>query len=80
MAQWQTAAAKQRFSELVEAAKGQGPQLVMRHKEPVAVVLAPDDYRRLVRQADANFGRLLAASPFGPDDVGPVGMSLARGA
>ena len=77
MAQWQTADAKQRFSELVEAAHGQGPQVVMRHKEAVAVVLAPEDYRRLVRQADANFGRLLAECPFGPDDVEPVGMSLA---
>ena len=60
MAQRQTADARQRFSDLVEAAKGQGPQVLMRHKDPVAVVLAPDDYRRLVRQADANFGRLLA--------------------
>jgi prevent-host-death family protein len=79
MAQWQTADAKQRFSELVEAAKGHGPQLVMRHKEPVAVVLSPDHYRRLVRQADSNFGRLLAECPFGPDDIEPVGMSLASG-
>jgi hypothetical protein len=52
----------------------------MRHKEPVAVVLAPDDYRRLVRQADANFGCLLAAPPFRPDDAGSVGMGLASGA
>ena len=80
MVQWQTAEGRQRFSELVEAAKGQGAQLVMRYKEPVAVVLAPDDYRQLVRQADANFGRLLAASPVGPDDVEPVGVSLAGGA
>jgi prevent-host-death family protein len=80
MAQWQTADAKQRFSELVEAAHGHGPQVVMRHKDPVAVVLAPDDYRRLVRQADTNFGRLLAECPFGPDDVEPVGMSLDSGA
>jgi prevent-host-death family protein len=80
MAQWQTAKARQRFSELVHAAKGQGPQLVARHKEPVAVVLAPDDYRRLVRQVDANFGRLLAASPFRPDDIEPGGMSLVSGA
>ena len=80
MAQWQTADAKQRFSELMEAASGQGPQVVMRHKEAVAVVLSPDDYRRLVRQADANFGRLLAQSPFGPEDMEPVGMSLASGA
>jgi prevent-host-death family protein len=80
MAQWQTAEARQRFSELVEAAKVQGPQVVMRYKEPVAVVLTPDDYQRLVRQADGNFGRLLAASRLGPDDVEPVGMSLADGA
>jgi prevent-host-death family protein len=72
--------ARRRFSELVEAAKGQGPQLVMRHKQPVAVILAPDDYRRLVRQANANFGHALAATPFGPEDVEPVGMNLASGA
>ncbi|MFL5287590.1 MAG: type II toxin-antitoxin system Phd/YefM family antitoxin [Rhodopila sp.] len=41
--QWQTADAKQRFSELVEAA-GTGPQVIMRHKEPVAVMLSPEDY------------------------------------
>jgi len=80
MAQWQTADAKQRFTDLVEAAGASGPQVVMRHKDPVAVVLSPEDYRRLVRQADANFGRLLAQSPFGPDDREPVGMSLASGA
>ena len=80
MAQWQTAEARQRFSELVEPAKGQGPQRVMRHKAAVAVVIAPADDRRLVRQADANFGRLLAECPFGPDDIEPVGMSLASGA
>ena len=79
MAQWQTAEAKQRFTELVEAANGNGPQVVMRHKDPVAVILSPDDYRRLVRQADANFAELLAQSPFGPADAQPVGMSLTSG-
>jgi hypothetical protein len=48
----------------------------MRHKEPVAVVLSPEEYRRLVSQADANYAMLLAASPFGPEDSEPVGMSL----
>jgi prevent-host-death family protein len=75
VAQWQTADARQRFTDLVEAANG-GPQVVMRRKDPVAVVLSPVDYRRLVRQADANFTDLLSRSPFGPDDVQPVGMSL----
>ena len=38
----------------------------MRHKGAVAIVLPPDDCRRLVWQADANFSDLLARSPFGP--------------
>jgi prevent-host-death family protein len=80
MAKWQTAEAKQRFSDLMDAASSQGPQGVLRHKETVAVVLSPEDYRRLVQQADANFGRLLAQSPFGPEDLEPVGMSLVNGA
>ncbi|WP_158258169.1 type II toxin-antitoxin system Phd/YefM family antitoxin [Rhodopila globiformis] len=78
MPQWQTADAKQRFSELVEAA-GTGPQVIMRHKEPVAVVLSPDEYRRLVQQADANFASLLARSPFAPGEAEPVGMGLSSG-
>jgi len=77
MAQWQTADAKQRFTDLVEAAGNKGPQVVMRHKDPVAVVLSPDDYRLLVRQANANFAHLLAMSPFDPEDVDPVGLSLS---
>jgi prevent-host-death family protein len=80
MAQWQTADAKQRFTNLVEAANENGPQVVMRHKEPVAVVLSPNDYRRLVRQADANLADLLGRSPLAPDDTAPVGMSLASDA
>jgi len=80
MGQWQTAQAKQRFSELVNAACHQGPQLIMCHTEPVAVVLSPEEYRRLVRQADSNYAVLLAASPFGPEDSEPVGISLSGAA
>ncbi len=76
IAQWQTAEAKQRVTELVETAHGDGPQVVMRHKDPVAIILSPDDYRRLVRQADANFADLLGQCPFDPEDIQPVGMSL----
>lgn len=78
MPQWQTADAKQRFSELVDAARS-GPQVVMRHKEPVAVVLSPEAYRRLVQQADANFAGLLAHAPFAPGEAEPVGMDLSSG-
>jgi len=76
MAQWQTAQAKQRFSELITAVDERGPQVVMRHKEVVAVALSPQDYRRLARQANANFADLLAHSPFEPNDLEPVAMSL----
>ncbi len=79
MTQWQTVDAKQRFGDLVDAAAESGPQVVMRHKDVVAIVLSPDDYRRLVRQADANFSELLAHSPFGPKDAESVGMNLSSG-
>jgi hypothetical protein len=49
----------------------------MRHKDPVAVVLSPEDYGRLVKQADSNFGHLLALSPFTAENVEPVGMNLS---
>ncbi len=78
MAQWQTADAKNRFTDLVAASEKDGPQVVMRHKDVVAIVLSPDAYRGLVRQANANFAHLLSHSPFGPEDVEPIGMSLSR--
>jgi prevent-host-death family protein len=79
MTQWRTAEAKQRFTDLVEAANAVGPQVVMRHKDPVAIVLSPDEYRRLVRQADANLVDLLGRSPLATEDIQPVGMSLTGG-
>ena len=79
MAQWQTAEAKQNFSALIAAAEEKGPQVVMRHKEAVAVVLSAEDYRRLKRQADANFGRLLAQAPFEPDDIEEAVLTLGNG-
>jgi prevent-host-death family protein len=44
---WQLQEAKQRFSELVRTAHDNGPQVVTRHGEEVAVVVAIDDYRRM---------------------------------
>ena len=44
---WQVQTAKQRFSELLRRARDEGPQVVTRHGEEVAVVLDADEYRRL---------------------------------
>jgi len=47
---WQLQDAKNRFSELVEAARARGPQVVTRRGTETAVVISMEDYRRLVGQ------------------------------
>lgn len=44
---WQVQEAKQRFSELIRAAHADGPQVVTRHGEEIAVVIDIADYRHL---------------------------------
>jgi prevent-host-death family protein len=46
-AQWQLQDAKQRFSELIRAVLADGPQVVTRHGEEVAVVIDVAEYHRL---------------------------------
>jgi prevent-host-death family protein len=47
MMHWQLQEAKQRFSEIVRQAHDDGPQVVTRHGEEVAVVVSIEEYRRL---------------------------------
>lgn len=44
---WQLQAAKQHFSELVERARRDGPQLVTKHGKEAVVVVSAEEYRRL---------------------------------
>lgn len=44
---WQLQEAKQRFSGVVRSATSDGPQLVTKHGDEVAVVLDIREYRRL---------------------------------
>ncbi len=44
---WQLQAAKQHFSELVERARRDGPQLVTKHGKDAVVVVSAEDYQRL---------------------------------
>jgi prevent-host-death family protein len=44
---WQLQAAKQRFSELVERARSEGPQVVTKHGKE-AVVVSAEEYTRLL--------------------------------
>ncbi|WP_067471285.1 type II toxin-antitoxin system Phd/YefM family antitoxin [Nocardia amamiensis] len=44
---WQVQEAKQRFSELIRSATTDGPQVVTRHGEEIAVVIDIAEYRKL---------------------------------
>lgn len=46
---WQVQDAKQRFSELLRSAHAEGPQVVTRHGQEVAVVIDIADYWHLKR-------------------------------
>jgi prevent-host-death family protein len=68
---WQVQEAKQRFSELLRAVQSDGPQIVTRHGEEIAVVLDITDFHRL--QGDvADFKALLLGGPKFGDDVADV--------
>jgi prevent-host-death family protein len=64
---WSLQNAKNRFSEVVEAAR-ETPQTVTKHGKPAVVVLAADEYERLrtlQRLKAPNLGELLLAMPRG---------------
>lgn len=59
---WQLQEAKQRFSELIRSVETEGPQIVTKHGEEVAVVLDIADYRRL-RGGGPDFKQFLRSAP-----------------
>ena len=59
---WQLQEAKQRFSELIRSVEADGPQVVTRHGEDVAVVISMAEYRHL-RHEGENFKTFLLSAP-----------------
>ena len=59
---WQVQDAKQRFSELIRTARTDGPQVVTRHGEEIAVVIDIADYRHLTGET-AEFKDSLQSGP-----------------
>ena len=59
---WQVQDAKQRFSELLRSAHAEGPQIVTRHGQEIAVVIDITDYWHLRRDI-AEFKDYLRAGP-----------------
>ncbi|MCE2860619.1 MAG: type II toxin-antitoxin system Phd/YefM family antitoxin [Oxalobacteraceae bacterium] len=58
---WQLQEAKSRFSEVVDLTLTEGPQLVTRRGEEAVVILAAEDYHRLVGDAPNLIDHLLNA-------------------
>lgn len=73
MMQWPLQDAKNKFSELVNAALAGEPQEVTRRGRPVVMVVAVEEYQRLCqveKAASPNFiEHLLAIPKGGPDDL-----------
>ena len=63
---WQLQTAKQRFSELVERAVSEGPQVVTKHGREAVVVLDVREYRRLVG-VPMDFKEFLLSMPRGDE-------------
>jgi prevent-host-death family protein len=66
--EWQLQEAKNRFSEVVDKAAREGPQVVTRRGKPAAIILSPDGYRRLV-QPKENLVRFFQRSPLAGMDL-----------
>jgi antitoxin Phd len=67
---WSLQDAKNRFSEVVEAARRK-PQTVTKHGKPAVVVVAADEYERLRKLEHLKaptFAELLLAMPTGGDE------------
>lgn len=64
---WQVQEAKQRFSELLRSVTTEGPQIVTRHGEEIAVVVDIAEYRRLKGEV-LDFKEFLRSGPE-PDDI-----------
>ena len=59
---WQIQEAKQRFSEVIRAVTREGPQVVTRHGEDVAVIVSIAEYRRLTSSGQ-DLTRVLLGGP-----------------
>lgn len=65
---WQLQEAKQRFSEVVRRAHDEGPQIITRHGEDVAVVIDMAEYRRL-KGDEPDFKEFLLSAPGWDDHI-----------
>lgn len=78
MASWQVNQARTHFSEVLDQAEGEGPQIITHHGKERAVVLSIDAYRSLKPEPEAepklDFISFLMSIP----KVEPDGLQIER--
>jgi len=62
-AHWQVQEAKQRFSEYLRAVKQEGPQIVTKHGEEIAITVDINQWRQMT-QPKMDFKELLRRPPY----------------
>jgi prevent-host-death family protein len=70
---WQLQTAKQHFSELVERARNEGPQVVTKHGKDAVVVVSAEEYTRL-RGSEPSLVEFIRAAP----DFGVLQLDRTR--
>ncbi len=81
MTRWMLQTAKNKFSEVIERAQNEGPQLVTRRGTDTAVVLSVEDFRALSGVADSDLVEFFQNSPLGeiPEDLLVRSRDTGRG-
>ena len=59
---WTVAKAKAKFSEVIDRAQTEGPQIITRHGRTAVVVVASEEWQRKTRRI-GNLAEFFAASP-----------------
>jgi prevent-host-death family protein len=68
METWQLQEAKNKFSEVVERALHEGPQMITRHGKPAVVVSSVEDYEKNHPKPEKDFVDFLLSMPKSGDD------------
>ncbi len=75
---WQVQEAKQRFSEVLRAAESDGPQIVTRHGEEIAVVMDISRYRELTGTGDSFLDAIMGMAGEYSDEFAEVMDEVVR--
>ncbi len=65
---WQLQDAKNKFSNLVDKAQHNGPQIVTKHGKDAVVVLSIDEYKKLIKPK-VNLVNFFQTSPLAKEDL-----------